>query len=129
MSGHSSRIIKCFVHTTMCNYMCQLNNKLKNNLFSWSGVSLFLFILNMKQTKIMSPSSVLSVHYKTCPDYFSKSTGVISNFTAMFSPKSNGPFLTVKRSMFTEIEVANQWHCRAHYNLCPTLHKRTCAFC
>ena len=27
--------------------------------------------------------------------------------------------------MFTEVEVANQWHYRAHNNLCPTLHKRT----
>ena len=40
-----------------------------------------------------------------------------------------GPFLTVNQSMFTENEAANQWHCRAHYNLCPTLQKRTCAFC
>ena len=31
--------------------------------------------------------------------------------------------------MFTEIEVANQWYCRTHNDLCPTLHKRTCAFC
>ena len=38
---------------------------------------------------------------------------------------SNGPSLTVNQSTFTEIEVANQWHCRAHNNLCPTLHKRT----
>ena len=37
----------------------------------------------------------------------------------------NGPFQTVNQSMFRE--VANQWHCRAHNNLCPTLHKRTCA--
>ena len=37
----------------------------------------------------------------------------------------NGPFLTANQSMFTEIE----WHCRAHYNLCPTLHKKTGAFC
>ena len=41
----------------------------------------------------------------------------------------DGPFLTVNQSMFIEIEVANQWHCRAHNNLCPTLHKGTCAFC
>ena len=43
--------------------------------------------------------------------------------------KSDGPFLTVNQSLFTEVEVANQWHCRAHNNLCPILHKRTCAFC
>ena len=36
----------------------------------------------------------------------------------------NGPFLTVNQSMFTEVEVANQWHCSAQNNLCPTLHKR-----
>ena len=30
--------------------------------------------------------------------------------------------------MFTEIEEANQCHCRGHYNLCPTLHERTCVF-
>ena len=41
----------------------------------------------------------------------------------------NGPFLTVNQSMFTEIEVANQWYCRTLYNLCTTLHKRTCVFC
>ena len=35
----------------------------------------------------------------------------------------NGPFLTVNQSMFTEVEVANQWYCRAHNNLCPTLPK------
>ena len=40
----------------------------------------------------------------------------------------NGPFLTVNQGMFTEIEVANLWHCRAHNNLCPTLHKRTYFF-
>ena len=40
----------------------------------------------------------------------------------------NGPFLTVNQSIFTEVEVANEWHCITH-NLCPTLHKRTCAFC
>ena len=42
--------------------------------------------------------------------------------------KTNGPFLTVNQSMFTEVELANQWHCRAQNNICPTLHKRTCAF-
>ena len=26
--------------------------------------------------------------------------------------------------MFTEVEIANRWHCWAHNNLCPTLHKR-----
>ena len=40
-----------------------------------------------------------------------------------------GLFLTVNQSVFTENEVANQWHRREHSNLCPTLHKRTCAFC
>ena len=24
----------------------------------------------------------------------------------------NGPFLTVNQSMFTEVKVANQWHCK-----------------
>ena len=38
----------------------------------------------------------------------------------------NGPFLTINLSMFIENEVANQWYCRAHNNLCPILHKRTC---
>ena len=41
----------------------------------------------------------------------------------------NGPFLTVNQNMFTEVEVANQWYFRADNNLCPTLYKRTCAFC
>ena len=41
----------------------------------------------------------------------------------------HGPFLTVNQSMFTENDVANQWHSWAHNNLCPTLHKRICAFC
>ena len=35
--------------------------------------------------------------------------------------ENNGPFLTVNQSMFTKVEVANQWNCRAHNNLCPTL--------
>ena len=39
------------------------------------------------------------------------------------------PFQTTNQSMFTEVAVVNQWHCRAHNNLCSTLHKRTCAFC
>ena len=30
-----------------------------------------------------------------------------------------GPSLTVNQSMFTEVEVANQWHFRAHNNPCP----------
>ena len=41
----------------------------------------------------------------------------------------NGPFLTDNQSMFTEIEVASQWHLRVHNNLCPTLHKITFPFC
>ena len=41
---------------------------------------------------------------------------------------SNRLFLTVNQSMFTEVEVANQWHCRAHNNLCPTLHKKHVLF-
>ena len=40
-----------------------------------------------------------------------------------------GPFLTVNQSLFIEVEEAYQWHCRAHNNICSTLHKRTCAFC
>ena len=43
-----------------------------------------------------------------------------------FKNAHNGRFLIANQSMFTEIEVANQWHCRAHNNLCPTLHIRTC---
>ena len=39
--------------------------------------------------------------------------------------RSNG---TVNQCMFTEVEVANQWHCRAHCNLCPTLHKKHVLF-
>ena len=27
---------------------------------------------------------------------------------------NNGHFLTVSQSMFTEVEVANQWHCIEH---------------
>ena len=38
--------------------------------------------------------------------------------------KVNGPFLTVNQSIFTEIEVTNQWYCRANNKLCATLHKR-----
>ena len=38
------------------------------------------------------------------------------------------PFLTLNQNMFAKVEVANQRHCRAHNNLCLTLHKRTCAF-
>ena len=49
--------------------------------------------------------------------------------TSVFMSCVNGPFLTVNQSMFTEVEVANQWYFRADNNLCPTLHKRTCAFC
>ena len=41
----------------------------------------------------------------------------------------NGPFLTVNQSMCSEVEVANQQHCRAHNNLFPTLHKKQFAFC
>ena len=36
----------------------------------------------------------------------------------------NGCFLTVIQSMFTEVEVANQWDCRAI--VCPTLHMCFC---
>ena len=28
----------------------------------------------------------------------------------------DGPFLTVNQSMFAEVEIANQWHCRTHNN-------------
>ena len=38
------------------------------------------------------------------------------NFTVKCT---NGHFLTVNRSMFTKVEVVNQWNCRAHNNLCP----------
>ena len=41
---------------------------------------------------------------------------------------NNGPFLTVNQSMFTKVEVTNQWHYRAHDNLCPTLHKEHAIF-
>ena len=34
----------------------------------------------------------------------------------------------VNQSMYTEVEVANQWHCRTHNNLCPTLQKIICDF-
>ena len=34
----------------------------------------------------------------------------------------NGPFLTVNQSTFTEVEVVNQWYCRAHNNLCTKEH-------
>ena len=52
----------------------------------------------------------------------------ISSWISSCSSISNGPFLNVKQSMFTQVEVANQWHCRAHNNICPTLHKRTLSF-
>ena len=54
-----------------------------------------------------------------------------TSFTVLSNLAGNGPFLTVNQStcMFTEIDVANQWHCGAHNNLCPTLHKRICALC
>ena len=54
-----------------------------------------------------------------------------STYNSQEGCSHNGPFLTVNQSMFTysEVEVASQWHCRAHNNICPTLHKRTCAFC
>ena len=53
---------------------------------------------------------------------------VMENITVKVN-SPNGPFLTVNQSMFTKVEVTNQWHCRALNNLCPTLHKTTCAFC
>ena len=45
-----------------------------------------------------------------------------------YGDMEHGPFQNVNQSMFTEIEVANQWPCRAHNNFCPTYTKEHVLF-
>ena len=44
-----------------------------------------------------------------------------SYYMSLLELEINGPFLTVNQRMFTEVNLANQWHCRAQNNLCSTL--------
>ena len=83
--------------------LCSFNTTLENSPLLLTYI---FFMYDYFKKKDMNIAITLEVN----------NLSFILNLTSFFR-SFNGPFLTVNQSMFTEVDVANQWHCRGHNNV------------